>query len=187
MQITAILLMIIVCAAAGAMRMLPGDGATKKSNIIHCKLSIYIVLTALFSSCIADTKEYVYEYADFRVILTEQCKELVCMELINRQTSSRYSAVPILTLDEYGDLMEGEFEIDNNKIIGDDILSISNDDIFSCDSLYHIETDSICIYFRQESRCLGEKKSPRRLALYIDHSILRDFIDGDYTLYAVKK
>ncbi len=154
---------------------------------MYCKLNILIVLSVFFLSCVADTKEYVYEYADLKVILKEQCNELVGMELINLQTSSRYFTVPILLLDEDGVPMEGELEYDCNAIIDDDIYSLSNDDIYMCDSLFKIETDSIIIYFEQESRCCGERKTPRRLNLYIEHSKLRDFADGDYTLYAVKK
>lgn len=150
-------------------------------------LAIFLLLrfSGLYAS---EAREYVYENYTLRVVIKEQCNKLVSIDLINRHTSSTYFAVPELMVSDDGMPVEGGLVADYNEIINNDLSSCNTEDLFSCDSIYHIQTDSIDICFGQESRSLGQRTSAlRRLDLSITNSKLPDFADGDYTLYAVKK
>ena len=152
------------------------------------KLTAIFVLALILSSCVACTKDYVYENSVFRVVLKERNNELVSIELINRQTASTYSAIPKLMIYDDGLPLEGGLVADYNKLIDNDLNSCSVEDLYSCDSVYGIEDDLITICFGRESRSLGQIESPnKRLDLNIRDSRLTDFVDGDYTLYTVKE
>ena len=152
------------------------------------KLNIIISFLLLTASCIPETKEYVYENSVFRVKLKEQCKNLVGIEVFNLQTASTYSAIPELVVYDDGIPVEGGLVNDYNKLINNDIDSISMEHIYSCVSVYSIFTDSIHLVFGQESQSLGQNKpTNRRLDLGIYDSKLPDFINGNYTLYAVEE
>ena len=154
---------------------------------MYRKINVIVALLLLSASCITDTKVYIYENSVFRAILTEQCNKLVGMELINLQTGSTYSTSPELSVYDDGVPVEGGLVSDYNKLIDNNLYHENIEDLYSCDSIYDIHTDSINICFGQESKYLGEVKPPhRRFDLVIWKSKLPDFADGEYTLYAVK-
>lgn len=152
------------------------------------KLNIILGLFLLTVSCSSHTKEHVYENSLFRVILKEQCKKLIRIKLINLHNDSIYSALPELMVYDDGIPIEGGIVDDYNKIIDNDIDPYNMDSSFSCDSIYCIVTDSIHLVFGQESRSYGQNKpTNRRLYLGICNSELSSFVEGYYTLYAVKE
>ena len=146
---------------------------------MYHRLKPIIALLFLFASCIVGEKEYIYENSNFRVVLKEQCRKFICIELINRHTLSTYSAIPDLIIYDDGIAVEGGIVVDYNTLLNDDIKSCKIEDLYSCDSLYDSHTDSIIVVFGQE------KGTHKRLDLAIYKSSLFDFRNGNYTLYAV--
>ena len=152
------------------------------------KLIVIFVVLLLSITCIADMKESVYENSVFKVVLKERCNKLVYIELINRQTASTYSALPELIVYDDGVPVEGGLVADYNKLVNDDLNTCNTEDVYSCDSVYSIDADSIRICFGRESRSFGQTRyAYKRLDLNIRDSKLPDFIDGNYTLYIVKE
>lgn len=147
---------------------------------MYRNLKPILALLFLFASCIVGEKEYIYENSNFRVILKEQCRKIVSMQLINLQTLSTYSAITDLIVYDDGIAVEGGIVVDYNTLLNNDIESCKIENLYSCDSLYDIHTDSVVMV-------LGlERGTHRRLDLAIYKSGLSDFRNGNYTLYAVE-
>lgn len=148
---------------------------------------IIITFLLLVTSCKSETKESVYENSFFKVILNDQCNKLVCIELINIKTSATFSAIPELVVYDDKIPVEGGLVNDYNRLIDNNIES-DIENLYSCDSVYSVFTDSINLVFGQESRTVRKNNTiNRRFDLGIYNSKLSDFMDGNYTLYAVEE
>lgn len=138
-----------------------------------------ILLFSTLLSCASELNVYTYENSELRVVLKSDCDKITFIEMINKRNNSTYRAIPQLVMYDDEVPVEGGLVSDYNIMADYASLDIKN--LYSCDSVYDIKTDSICLDFGQE------RITHRRLDLYIYNSRLHDFIDGNYTLYVINK
>ena len=140
---------------------------------MKCKLLrngfILIFLLAFISCNVNNVHDVVYESSKFRVVLKVGHEKIDKIELMNRftQTKISYSNPELLVWDD-GIPIEGGLIADYNTLL--------DRDIFSCDSIYEIETDSINMVFGLE------RITNQRLDLSIIKSMLINCPVGDCTL-----